>query len=268
MSEVKERPLLFSPPMIRVLLEGRKTQTRRIVKADFHHGHAMAKITPIDSEFLLERWPEAERSFSNFGRCDRIQCPYGVVGDRIWVKESYCFAKFWEAMGIDDWAATVHYPADGADRQIYQCDAPDDVGFWPGAVIRKYEGKRLPSIFMYRWVSRITLEIIDVRIERVQDISEEDAIAEGVDPLFDLETAKAMPECDLKPMPWRNYLFHGLIGKTITTKQSNDWQHQFSSYKTAAGSYSSLWESINGEGSWAANPWVWVVEFRRVDGRL
>lgn len=141
-------------------------------------------------------------------------------------------------MGIDDWAATVHYPADGANRQIYQCDAPEDVGFWPGAAIRKYEGKLRSSIFMYRWVSRITLEITDVRVERLQDINNNDARAEGVD-----------------ACPHRG----GTCGFFETGID-----------QCFGCSYRMLWNQINGPKgkNWEFNPWVWIVEFRRVDGRV
>lgn len=120
---------------------------------------------------------------------------------------------------------------------------------------------------MPRWASRIILEISDIRVERVQDITEEDAEAEGIAPLFDhdsIHKPRYRAELDLRPMPWLNYMWHGNVGKGIAQKQANAWGYQFSSYKDAVGSYSSLWQSIY--GTWADNPWVWVVEFRRVGG--
>ena len=122
-----------------------------------------------------------------------------------------------------------------------------------------------PSIHMPRWASRITLEITDVRVERLQNISEADAIAEGIAPLFSGEEVAGRPDCALDPMPWRNYLWHGHVGRSILAAQSDAWPHQFSSYDTAVGSYSSLWASINGAESWDANPWVWAVSFKRVE---
>lgn len=234
MSEVKERPILFSPAMIRALLDGKKTQTRRIVKADFHHGPGMAKITPINNEFLLERWPEAERSFNNFGRCDRIRCPYGVPGDRLWVRETfgvwrktsvYC-DEFEVGKEATRGMTLVEHEAEYGHNDLniaYRADA-DDEGPW------------YPSIFMPRWASRTTLEITDVRVQRLKDISEEDALAEGI--------------------VWRT-------GPRYSASDDHNME-----WDRPTDAYRELWESINGEGSWSANPWVWVVEFRRVDGEL
>jgi hypothetical protein len=117
--------------------------------------------------------------------------------------------------------------------------------------------------FMKRAESRITNLLTDVRVERVQDISEEDAKAEGVESLFTVEEAAERPEFDCDPMPYRNYLWHGNVGRGITQKQSDEWQHQFSDYKGARGSFSSLWHMLNAKRGygWDANPWVWALTF-------
>ena len=186
---MKESPILFSAPMVRALLAGTKTQTRRIVKArdlewmDVHQG--------------LREPDNAER------------CPYGQPGDRLWVREAWRAELTWNTTkpsGIPDEAA-LWYEAD---------DQPRNNGRGT-----KFKGKLRSSIHIPRAASRITLEITGVRVERLQDISEADAIAEGV------YTDPACPAYD---------------------------------------AYAQLWDEINGLGSWEANPWVWVIEFKRVKG--
>ncbi|HBO4748886.1 TPA: hypothetical protein L4V19_001991 [Pseudomonas aeruginosa] len=185
---MKERPILFSGPMVRAILEGRKTVTRRAVKdTGFYaidaaiHGNEVA---------LREREALSTR------------CPFGQPGDRLWVREA--------------WAQINVAQAPGETWVVYrECDNRTDYG-----------GPWKPSIHMRRRDSRILLEITAVRVERLQDITEDQAIAEGI---------------DTHPM---GFYGNGCI--------------------TAGGAFLELWESINGDGSWAANPWVWVIEFKRV----
>jgi hypothetical protein len=199
-----ERPILFSAPMVRALLEGRKTQTRRIVKPQ-----------PSRDLYHLECLPSGE------WRDEEISlgvCPYGRPGDRLWVKETHrLFDKVWTPDAMD---TAVQYRADMRARILS--------GRYVGA--DEASGNWRPSIFMRRWMSRITLEITAVRVERLNDISEADAIAEGVD--------------STTPFKWR----------------PDEWQNKTPNVARYAG----LWESINGAGSWAANPWVWAIEFRRI----
>jgi len=128
-----------------------------------------------------------------------------------------------------------------------------------------------PSIFMPRWASRITLGVVSVRVERVQDISEDDAIAEGIDYLFskdDCLTTAGLIGTDPKDHGYKNYLWHGDYGRYGEgNKQSDSWSYQYSGYKNAIGSYSSLWEKTSAKRGygWDVNPWVWVVEFKRID---
>lgn len=188
---MKERPILFSGAMVRALLAGTKTQTRRIVK----HG------TPDD-------WNA---------------CPYGSIGGRLWVRETW-------ARDSEDGA--LFYRADvGTGNEADDWQHNIDVG------ASGYRWR--PSIHMPRAASRITLEITAVRVERLQDISEEDAIAEGVE---------AIPSTGENCGPNRFSVNCGWL---------------FLNSPTAAGAYAMLWEQINGAGSWDANPWVWVVEFNR-----
>lgn len=172
---MKERPILFSAPMVRAILDGRKTQTRRVVK--LRNGQYM---------------PPSEKADINGWRQMLRNCPYGQPGDRLWVRETHFDAK-----RLNE------------GRILYRADGDVSRFGWT------------PSIHMPRSASRITLEVTGVRVERLQDISEADAVAEGV-----------------------------------------VWEQG----QTAINVFETLWESINGAGSWDANPWVWVVEFKRAKG--
>ncbi|HCW1044313.1 TPA: hypothetical protein OW455_005383 [Pseudomonas aeruginosa] len=205
---MKERPILFTGPMVRAILEGRKTVTRRVMKPqpDFL-GSMVDPNTPFKT--------------LDAGLHARITCPYGEPGDRLWVREAWAADAQVDAIAPSDLSQgePIWYPADLSVRQT-GC-----------SMISK--GRVRPSIHMPRWASRILLEITAVRVERLQDISEEQALAEGVrgEPCDHARQACADIGC------WGD---------------------------TAKGAFGFLWESLNGEGSWAANPWVWVVEFKRV----
>jgi hypothetical protein len=166
-----------------------------------------------------------------FGRV--IQCPYGQPGDRLWVRETG-----WErpersrrmlSEGADTWVP-FYYDADGWDEQDH-------------ADFKVWGFKRRPSIHMPRWASRILLEIVSVRVERLQEISEADSIAEGIN-CYPFRPDDGFPICS-------GY-----------THEENDDRCML--WATAKLAYLKLWESINGPDSWAANPWVWVIEFKRV----
>lgn len=229
-----ERPILFSGPMVRAILAGQKTQTRRVVKPSpdlihcgipFINGHGQGG-------------PGTKDRF--------IRCPYGQPGDRLWVREScgYRGSKISTAYpGIQK--VDIDYRADG-QRIEYERPANDDSGipkqrpcrededyiedYYNGYLTRYWKQWR-PSIHMPRWACRIALEIVSVRVERLQDISESDCWAEGI------ERSKESPA------------------------QASS---QFSDYASPRAAYMHLWESINGPESWQANPFVWVVEFKRV----
>jgi len=194
---MKERQILFSAPMVRAILDGSKTQTRRIVKT--------GKWEHENSEYGV--------SFGN--------CPYGEPGDRLWVRETWNKFDAWEG---------YFYAADDHPFGIGEADDPDH--------IEQHDIRWKPSIHMPRAASRITLEVTGVRVERLQDISEADARAEGVEPVVVGEG-------------WRRYCDSG--SEEVGVPPCADARHSFQS----------LWEQINGAGSWAANPWVWVVEFQR-----
>lgn len=271
---MKERPILFSAPMVRALLDGTKTQTRRVVKPPGGY-----------------RWLDlAAGTMTNTGghkmhRYD-LTAPYGQPGDRLWVRETfYCDNAFYpngvgvnclwrevdgqrvavpvEEQRAEMLAEDMYYRADGDPE--FEC--PEGPTPWR------------PSIHMPRWASRIDLEITDVRMERLQDISESDAIAEGIERNWSGELSIGpngygsegwVPDCG-----WRHYL-NSMDGDPAYTPEE---------------SYRSLWDSINeasrpvlpanpdskryarvkarlekhpDTSSWDSNPWVWVVSFRRI----
>ncbi len=201
---MKERPILFSGAMIRAILAGQKTQTRRIVK-DRHIDAA----PPV-----------------HFFRYLREKCPYGQPGDRLWVREAWRTVAESNDLTPRDLSA--------AHRFWYEADAPHQLGF----------GKLRPSIHMPRIASRILLEIVSVRVERLQDCSSKDAIAEGIH-----HYEHFWSDCDY-PLP------------DIAYEPVKGWPTR---YSCPVEAYRALWDSINGDDSWAANPWVWVVEFKRVE---
>ena len=220
---MKERPILFSAPMVRAILAGTKTQTRRAVKPQPTH------FNPVGVPRRAR--PDAPSS-------DVIRCPYGQPGDRLWVRETwrYTASSLEESRAITediasgiavDWRATYIEKCMkqlGFSRE--DAETADDFETWRS------------SIHMPRWASRITLEVTGVRVERLQDISEADAIAEGVHP-----AGVCLPGDDTSAF--------SRIGRVCNA-----------SFPVAR--YAALWESINGVGAWGKNPLVWVIEFRRV----
>lgn len=213
MSQIKERPILFSAPMVRAILEGRKTVTRREVK----------KRAALDC--LAAGFEPAFLALP--GNADL--CPYGTSGDRLWVRETWAADAQVDEVAPRDLSQgePIYYAADGAARQT-------------GCAMIK-PGKGRPSIHMPRWVSRILLEITDVSVERLQDISGAQAIAEGIVGVA-FRPDDGWPICT-------GYMVGPDDGKT-------------SLETTAAKAFAGLWDSVGGD--WNANPWVWVVEFKRV----
>lgn len=267
---MKERPILFRAEMVRAILDGRKTQTRRIVKLG--ESEVLEKEQrKIGFEFAPEQavagdlsWVAAlggsKEGVEQLRRCqqlsvpvrhpddtatrwddcprNRIYCPYGEPGDRLWVKETHAFYS----LNFED--TGKWHPSDRDLCCHYREGLPSEM--------EQQIDKWRPSIFMPRWASRITLEITSIRVERLQDISEADSNAEGI------ETVSAG-----NFGAWKNYRFktsHPRRGTVLT-----DEEHRLVGYQCPVRSYRSLWEHINGLGSWAANPWVWVIEFRRID---
>lgn len=206
---MKYRPILFSGPMVRALLAGTKTQMRRIVK--------MKPFDPCDETLHAHALVNIDR------------CPYGVVGDRLWVRERI-------NRETDPMGDPMHSYYD-ADDTYTVADA------WP------WKRDVLPSIHCPRGLSRITLEITGVRVERLQEISEEDAKAEGLTGISKDGTLVkyGIPDAD------------GLPGNDDHGWHWQEWD------RDPRVAYRTLWERINGPGSWEVNPWVWVLEFKRME---
>ncbi|AOZ52666.1 hypothetical protein BKX93_01490 [Chromobacterium vaccinii] len=232
MPNVNEKPILFCAEMVRALLAGTKTQTRRVAKPVKHPDFGNL-YEP--GAMVLEREPQ---------HVINRACPYGQPGDRLWVRETWgVISHSWDKAGnMVDWvpdrpatpilelpfgrvyySGHVIYAADG----YMEWAGDDDGGGEPRSAWK-------PSIHMPRTASRILLEITDVRVEQLQDISEADAVAEG---------CVAEP-CDHSRQSCEDIGCYG---------------------PTAAGAYHWLWNRLNGAGSWDANPWVWVIEFKRVE---
>lgn len=237
-ADVKERPILFKGRLVRRILAGGKTQTRRIMKPQPEHlqVHTWKGKTLYDAEHRIWWWKT--HSFENLidfddGRRELAALsPYGVVGDRLWVKETfYC----------DDY----RYP-DGPREELLESmeyRADHDCTTWEaGCPCADDEGRSCwrPSIHMPRWASRISLDIVTVRAERLLDITEEDAIAEGV-------AVGDIPADDYGP-------------RRIGYCAEDDGKCVL--LPTARAVFEELWKSINGPESWDANPWVWVIEFK------
>ncbi len=215
------KPIIFSGPMVRAILDGRKTQTRRIFKVRGPMGVSYPVTCPEES--LIELYDNELRDdgtinyLSTGALSGPYECPYGKPGDLLWVRESWQALSFGDYLPTKDHVSDVRYMA--TDKLA---DLDKDTRGWPWR----------PSIHMPRWASRITLEITDVRVQRLQDISQKDADSEGV---------------------WETDFYQDAVehasavgcGTGFIPKQA--FEH--------------LWSSINGPDSWVSNPWVWAVTF-------
>jgi hypothetical protein len=255
---MSERPIIFSAAMIRALLEGRKTQTRRILKPQpiaevrsvFHHATERKTGRPV----FGMRGPMG-------GAICGLPCKHGLLadiipplsaGDLLWVRERFSI-KSWD----EDGSFRITYSADGVvsddlyphDENYMErfCDRIDAAGVKvnpdtelyvdvPGRILNR------PSIYMPRWASRITLRVTEVRVQRLQDISEEDAIAEGVCSFAE----------SLDSVGWGGMSHFDRIAMVRST------------YGSAVNAYRHLWESLHGAESWETNPWLATVSFERV----
>lgn len=226
---MKERPILFNGDMVRAILDGRKTQTRRVVT----DAHFRKLGLERDGKFVYTtEGPQWNGDFEG-----SFWCPFGEVGSKLWVRET-CRAE-----ELSDGTDGVRYLADNSFKVIENTlEASED---W--IAMNHYrtgcgeiKGQVVPSIHMPRWASRITLEITGVRVERLHSISNEEIVREGFN---------AVSEPVL--MPDDSFAVVGEFeGKRSTLRSL----------------FSSKWTEINGPGSWDANPWVWVVEFTQLKG--
>jgi hypothetical protein len=212
---VKERPILFNSEMVRAVLSGQKTQTRRLVKPQPHS--EIQDITHNNSKSCWFWWQNGLVG-------DSFSCPFGDPGDRLWVRETWAWS---------------------GDRTVAESDRVERGEVWYCADPKRTHGGIgwRPSIHMPRWASRITLEITEVRVQRLRDISEEDAKAEGVKP-YDCPVSRSLMkavgadrgERALKPCPYTS-------------------------------GFAKLWDEITQPGDrWADNPWVWAINFKRKGG--
>ncbi len=224
---MKERPILFSSPMVHALLNGTKTKTRRIVK-DQDRIRKNGDIVEYLNHF--GNWQPWE------DRAKTMRCPYGQPGDRLWVRETWMP----DAPRDGTWDDFAFFGSKGSPLSMIprRFQTPKHCLFrasWDSEKAPLVGWK--PSIHMPRWASRINLEITSVRVERLQDISEADAIAEGIEK----------------------------VGEFFGVPSFRDYGGGKTGCE-AILSYETLWESINGPGSWDANPWVWRIEFERAEG--
>ncbi|MEB6445082.1 hypothetical protein MXM21_26290 [Klebsiella variicola] len=216
---MKERGMIFNSEMVLAILDGRKTQTRRPVKFPVHDKNLGCELAGNELA--------GELSAGNY-----LNSAFGKPGDRIWVRETFRQFDSSVECSCEDHCSCSCY--DG--KKLYRADGDDT------------ESKWTPSIHMPRWASRILLEITDVRVERLNAISPEDAESEGLERtnftgFGDEPGLPSYPEPDVYFDPLKK---------------------QWKEYPPEA--FAGLWESVYGEGSWQANPWVWVIEFKRVEG--
>lgn len=216
-----DHPIIFSAPMVRALLDGRKTQTRRLISTK---GQANLFNGNWTDEYVLhhenDEWRARHVQFA--------------PGDRLYVREAFRGDKGYDACPPSGWSHwPVHYEADGIP------DLREGMGA---------DGRMRPSIHMPRWASRLTLTVTNVRVQRLQEISEADAVAEGVEPLH------------------TGYFPYGL--RTFMTTVVDGREVPAQCCRTASHSFQMLWNSLHGPDAWAANPWVVALSFTVQQGNI
>lgn len=220
MTKITERGMIFNSDMVRAILDGRKTQTRRVMKVQPQYpefGIRRIIESPIIKEIGMYLWSQTDACGVKV-RSKPFVCPFGSVGDRIWVRETFQGPLF-------DFDQMDAYCKDSAPFEktqfcVYKADGKPAPEFFDAD--DNLHCCWRPSIHMPRWASRLLLEITSVRVERIRSMSQDDARAEGV------IAASGPMEAGL--------------------------------------AFRELWDSIYGEESWKANPWVWVIEFERIEG--
>lgn len=242
----KERPIPFSGPMVRAIREGRKTQTRRIVKPQptcslsdpFPTGHEF--FPSIDDDGSLHCGTCGHGIHLTRSGASGIRNRYGVPGDRLWVKENFTFINAQREHN----EICIGYDADGEHlpNRPSIIVTPEQFADFMGderTKVDPFKRRKYPPMFMNRFFSRETLAIEDIRVQRLQDISEEDALAEGVIKL-------------------------PASGRFVGAKGA---QYFGAAHLTAKAAFQDIFQSIHGEQVWNANPWVWAITFQRVDAQ-
>lgn len=259
MKGFKEKPILMSAPMVRATLRevDPKTETRRVVK-EVYDGEQGAHVRDHLNKKLC--FMPCKDMYST--GTEKSFCPYGVPGDRLWVREA------WAGANTDDGPAIL-YRADNDRRYLmhepdflrrdptgrngesfdYKKTGRVDFSYWAGDIESKDKGWK-PSIHMPRWASRIDILITNVRVERLHDIMEAGARAEGT------------PEgLTYAPVPSSHFFERPALSEQIKAAERMANPPMTQDWRTG---YRRLWENINGAGSWDVNPWVWVVQFERI----
>lgn len=211
------KPILFSTPMVKAILNGRKTQTRRVFKVN------KAAITDKEESVFWDI-EMGEAVYNSRGGQSWWKCPYGNVGDTLWVRETWWKKPFLTRRDLKD----------GADTWPYFEYETEKIMAWEDSELKHYGWKKMPSIFMPREACRIELTITNIRTEWLNDISEQDSINEGIE-------------------------YSNEFGYKLYSEKKDF----FSKHLSASDSYMSLWEKINGKDSWKLNPFVWVIEFKK-----
>lgn len=268
MSSIKERPILFTDEMVRAILEDRKTQTRRVVKPSPGHQSEWATVASLSkcpTCYLCEVDGQLGAQFQHAqaGKHYRgsdvpsdspygwFKCPYGKVGERLWVRETWAdvnselgpsllYRSNENLVGWEEFSKVFDKDYGVGPSMNYAAYPGSYDMWWSDLLAGEPDHKWRSPRYMPRWASRITLEITNIRVERVQDITEDDAVAEGVTQL----------KTSVRVYPSR----------------SADKVEELLSYRQ---SFEGLWDSINKKKGfgWDVNPWVWVVEFKRIEGK-
>lgn len=233
---VRERSIIMRAESVRAILAGRKTQTRRVVttRIPAHRPEVFAWFAPriTENKALEGLWCRDESGTPEF----LARCPYGAPGDRLWVRESFRFA----CAHSDDDTLCIAYRAsqDGLNIGLIVNNIPRPSGITAPPHSREW----LSPLHMPRWASRLTLEITDVRVQRLQEISEQDAEAEGIVRVDDIGDGNTAPA------------YAGTDGSF-----TNGW--------SAQSAFARVWDALNAKRGfpWASNPWVWAVTFKRVE---
>lgn len=244
---MKERPILFNTEMVKAILEGRKTQTRRVL-SNQPDKNCDEAFLGLDGIWCFSK-PTLSKRISYSG--DDIKCPFGMVGDRLWVREAFmpdpsADSDHWN----DEDSLHTYYSWDGCGSKVSELPKALKTNkhvFYKAEANHPELSLWTPNYRMPRWASRILLEITSIRVERLSNISRSDAVDEGI------ETFKIDCGRDGLKTAYKDYTSHN---NAITRNNPID-------------SFRTLWESVNGADSWDKNPWVWVIDFKvaKVGGR-